>query len=158
MTSEPARDAAGHQARAGRTRFYVADMMAGGLWVSTAPPRKVIGFIPTGKGAHGIYFEPRRARLCSSPTGARHGLRARPGHRRGDGHLADPRRRQPRHGRRVGGRHAAVASGRYNGEVYVLSTADGQLLARIPVGDGPHGLCVWPQPGRYSLGHTGVTR
>jgi DNA-binding beta-propeller fold protein YncE len=49
-------------------------------------------------------------------------------------------------------------SGRYNGEIYVLSTADGHLLARIPVGNGPHGLCVWPQPGRYSLGHTGVTR
>ena len=27
-----------------------------------------------------------------------------------------------------------------------------------PVGAQPHGLCVWPQPGRYSLGHTGVTR
>jgi hypothetical protein len=23
---------------------------------------------------------------------------------------------------------------------------------------GPHGLCVYPQPGRYSLGHTGVFR
>jgi hypothetical protein len=49
-------------------------------------------------------------------------------------------------------------SGRYNKEVYVLSTADGHLLARIPVGNGPHGLCVWPQPGRYSIGHTGITR
>jgi DNA-binding beta-propeller fold protein YncE len=49
-------------------------------------------------------------------------------------------------------------SGRYNHEVYVLSTADGHLLARIPVGTGPHGMCIWPQPGRYSLGHTGVTR
>jgi hypothetical protein len=26
------------------------------------------------------------------------------------------------------------------------------------VGSGPHGLCVWPQPGRYSLGHTGILR
>jgi hypothetical protein len=26
------------------------------------------------------------------------------------------------------------------------------------VGKGPHGACVWPQPGRYSLGHTGVLR
>jgi hypothetical protein len=26
------------------------------------------------------------------------------------------------------------------------------------VGVEPHGLCVWPQPGRYSLGHTGITR
>ena len=49
-------------------------------------------------------------------------------------------------------------SGRYHDEVYVLATDDGRLLARIPVGDGPHGLCVWPQPGRYSIGHTGVTR
>jgi DNA-binding beta-propeller fold protein YncE len=49
-------------------------------------------------------------------------------------------------------------SGRYNAEVYALSTSNGQLLARIPVGRGPHGLSVWPQPGRYSLGHTGVMR
>ena len=26
------------------------------------------------------------------------------------------------------------------------------------VGQGPHGLLVWPQPGRYSLGHTGELR
>jgi DNA-binding beta-propeller fold protein YncE len=49
-------------------------------------------------------------------------------------------------------------SGRYDAEVYAISTKDGKLLARIPVGSGPHGLCVYPQPGRYSLGHTGVFR
>ena len=49
-------------------------------------------------------------------------------------------------------------SGRYDAEVYALSTHDGRLLARIRVDDGPHGLCVWPQPGRYSLGHTGIMR
>jgi DNA-binding beta-propeller fold protein YncE len=49
-------------------------------------------------------------------------------------------------------------SGRYNGVVYALSTRNGRLLARIPVGSGPHGLSVWPQPGRYSLGHTGILR
>ena len=49
-------------------------------------------------------------------------------------------------------------SGRYNSEVYAISTVDGRLLARIRVGLGPHGLCVWPQPGRYSLGHTGIMR
>ena len=49
-------------------------------------------------------------------------------------------------------------SGRYNRVVYAISTRDGTLLARIPVGAGPHGLCVWPQPGRYSLGHTGILR
>jgi YVTN family beta-propeller protein len=49
-------------------------------------------------------------------------------------------------------------SGRYNGVVYAISTVTGHLLAEIPVGPQPHGLCVWPQPGRYSLGHTGVMR
>ena len=45
-----------------------------------------------------------------------------------------------------------------DGVVYAISTRNGRLLARIPVGAGPHGLCVWPQPGRYSLGHTGILR
>lgn len=49
-------------------------------------------------------------------------------------------------------------SGRYNSEVYAFDTAGGRLLARIRVGKGPHGLCVYPQPGRYSLGHTGILR
>jgi YVTN family beta-propeller protein len=46
----------------------------------------------------------------------------------------------------------------YHAEVYAIDTGSGRLLARIPVGAGPHGLCVYPQPGRYSLGHTGVFR
>jgi hypothetical protein len=49
-------------------------------------------------------------------------------------------------------------SGRYSAEVYAIDTTSGDLLARIPVGHQPHGLCVYPQPGRYSLGHTGVFR
>jgi hypothetical protein len=62
----------------------------------------------------------------------------------------------------MGGLNAAGTvlwlSGRYDGVVYALRTTDGRLLAEIRVGSGPHGLCVWPQPGRYSLGHTGVLR
>jgi hypothetical protein len=49
-------------------------------------------------------------------------------------------------------------SGRYNGVAYAMSAVTGRLLAKIPVGDGPHGVCVFPQPGRYSLGHTGNFR
>lgn len=49
-------------------------------------------------------------------------------------------------------------SGRYDNEVYAIDTGDGWLLARIPVDAEPHGLCVWPQPGRFSLGHTGNMR
>jgi len=49
-------------------------------------------------------------------------------------------------------------SGRNDGVVYGFDTRSGRLVARIPVGGSPHGLCVWPQPGRYSLGHTGNMR
>jgi DNA-binding beta-propeller fold protein YncE len=49
-------------------------------------------------------------------------------------------------------------SGRYDAEVYVFDTATGGLVARIKVPPGPHGLNVFPQPGRYSLGHTGNYR
>ena len=49
-------------------------------------------------------------------------------------------------------------SGRYGQSAYAISTRTGKLINSVPVGYGPHGLCVWPQPGRYSLGHTGVFR
>jgi DNA-binding beta-propeller fold protein YncE len=49
-------------------------------------------------------------------------------------------------------------AGRYNGAVYAISTHTGRIIASIPAGISPHGLCVWPQPGRYSTGHTGVMR
>jgi DNA-binding beta-propeller fold protein YncE len=49
-------------------------------------------------------------------------------------------------------------SGRNDGEVYGWNTRTGRLVARIDVGGSPHGLAVWPQPGRYSLGHTGNMR
>ena len=49
-------------------------------------------------------------------------------------------------------------AGRYSSAVYAISTRTGHLIALIHVGVSPHGLCVWPQPGRYSTGHTGVMR
>jgi YVTN family beta-propeller protein len=49
-------------------------------------------------------------------------------------------------------------SGRYNSEVYVIDTKTGALIRKIPVGKGPHGLAYFPQPGRYSMGHTGNFR
>ena len=49
-------------------------------------------------------------------------------------------------------------SGRYDNEVYVFDIAQGKFLRRIKVGLEPHGLTIWPQPGRYSLGHTGILR
>ena len=48
-------------------------------------------------------------------------------------------------------------SGRFDDDVYVFNTETGGVT-KIKVGSEPHGLAVWPQPGRYSLGHTGNMR
>ncbi len=48
-------------------------------------------------------------------------------------------------------------SGRFDNVVYRIDTTNGTVVS-IPVGSEPHGLTVWPQPGRYSLGHTGNMR
>ncbi|MCB1239192.1 MAG: hypothetical protein KDB30_05910, partial [Tetrasphaera sp.] len=49
-------------------------------------------------------------------------------------------------------------SGRYHAEVYVFDTETGGLKHRIKTQAGSHGLLVWPQPGTFSLGHTGNMR
>jgi DNA-binding beta-propeller fold protein YncE len=49
-------------------------------------------------------------------------------------------------------------AGRYNDEVYVFNIEKGVFVTRIKVGQEPHGLTIWPQPGRYALGHTGIMR
>ena len=69
-----------------------------------------------------------------------------------------PGRRQPRHGQRQRRRQAGCGSpARYDDVVYAFDTTTGEVTS-IPVGKEPHGLTVWPQPGRYSLGHTGNMR
>jgi hypothetical protein len=44
-------------------------------------------------------------------------------------------------------------SGRFDEVVYAVNTSTGDVKS-VPVGRLPHGLTTWPQPGRYSLGHT----
>jgi len=48
-------------------------------------------------------------------------------------------------------------SGRFDDEIYRIDAGSG-AVTKIHVGQEPHGLTVWPQPGRYSLGHTGNLR
>jgi hypothetical protein len=48
--------------------------------------------------------------------------------------------------------------GRFTGSVYAISTRTWKTITAIHAGISPHGVCVWPQPGRYSTGHTGVMR
>ncbi|MCU1677053.1 MAG: beta-propeller repeat protein [Frankiales bacterium] len=145
------------------TTFYVADMRANGVWVIDAKTLKLRGRIPTGKGAHGITVSRDSKSLYVSNRDE------------GSVSVIDLASRKVRTKwllpKSSGGQTASPdmgnisadgvtlwLSGRYDAEVYAIDTRTGKLRARIPVGLGPHGLCVWPQPGRYSLGHTGVMR
>ena len=140
----------------GRT-FYVADMMSNGVWLIDAHSWRVIRLQPTGRGAHGLYPSRDARTLYVSNRGE------------GTISLISFRTRRPYrkwtipHGSPdMGGLSASGRvlwlSGRYSREVYAIDTRSGRLLHRIPVGNGPHGLAVWPQPGRYSIGHTGILR
>jgi DNA-binding beta-propeller fold protein YncE len=137
--------------------FFVADADEGGLWVVDGAATKVLRFIKTGQGAHGIYLDrdAKRMFVTNRRASTISVLDARTGDAKTTWSIPGG---SPDMGNLTADGSQLWLSGRYNREVYVLSTIDGRLLARIKVGDGPHGLAVWPQPGRYSLGHTGITR
>ena len=138
--------------------YYIADSDGGGLWVLDGQATNVLRFIPTGMGAHGLYLSRDATKLyvTNRMEGSVSVLDAYTGAIETKWQI--PGGGSPDMGNVSADGSELWLSGRYNSSVYVLSTKDGSLLARIPVGDGPHGLCVWPQPGRYSLGHTGITR
>jgi YVTN family beta-propeller protein len=138
--------------------FYVADKNHGGVWLINAATFRPTGFIPTGPDAHGLYPS-RDARYLYVTN-------------RGNGSVSVidfatrkivttwriPGGGSPDMGGLSPDGKVLWLSGRYDSVVYAISTTTGRLLTKIPVGVSPHGLCVWPQPGRYSLGHTGITR
>jgi YVTN family beta-propeller protein len=141
----------------GRT-FYVADMASGGVWLIDARRWRREGFRATGRGAHGLYPS-RDARLLyvsNRDEGTISLLSFRT--RRVVGRWRLPGGGSPDMGGVSADGKVLWLSGRYDREVYAISTRTGRLLHRIAVGEGPHGLCVWPQPGRYSIGHTGILR
>jgi DNA-binding beta-propeller fold protein YncE len=138
--------------------FYVADMDANGIHLIDGDSFKEVGFMKTGKGAHGLYFSRDSKILYISNRGegtislldmATHKLTTK---------WVIPGGGSPDMGGVSADGKSLWLSGRYDREVYVFNTANGALRARIRVGAGPHGLCVYPQPGRYSLGHTGNMR
>jgi YVTN family beta-propeller protein len=134
--------------------FYVADMASNGVWVLDARRMRKVGFIPTGQGAHGLYVSrDSRDLYVSNRMGGSISVISFATHK-----VVHTWRIPGGGSPDMGGVSAdgkvLWLSGRYNGVVYAISTANGHLLARIPVGSGPHGVCVYPLPGRYSLGHT----
>jgi YVTN family beta-propeller protein len=138
--------------------FYVADMNAGGVWLVDGANFRVLRFMPTGPGAHGLYpsRDARFLYVTNRAGGSISVVSFASRHVVTTWHI--PGGGSPDMGNVSADGKVLWLSGRWNAEVYALSTKDGRLLARIPVGRGPHGLCVWPQPGRYSLGHTGILR
>ncbi len=141
----------------GRT-FYVADMANNGVWVIDAGTMSVLEMVLTGAGAHGLYpsRDARVLYVSNRAEGSISVLSFATRHPIAKWWL--PGGGSPDMGGVSADGKVLWLSGRYNAEVYAISTATGRLLHRIPVGSGPHGLCVWPQPGRYSIGHTGILR
>jgi DNA-binding beta-propeller fold protein YncE len=150
------------------SKFFVADMMRDGLFVIDPVQFRQVGFIPTGRGTHAIYPSRDGTRFYISNRGCHH-MSCGP-HGPGTISVVDPALQKviatwviPHGGSTDMGNLSTDGkelwlSGRYDSEIYVFDTTTGQLLHRIPVGNGPHGLTYWPQPGRYSLGHTGNMR
>ena len=138
--------------------FYVADMKAGGVHMIDGDKLDEIGFIPTGKGAHGLYVSRDSRVLYVSNRGEGSVSLIAFDTRKVIDKWKLPGKASPDMGGVSADGKVLWLAGRYNSEVYAIDTRNGSLLARIPVGHEPHGLCVYPQPGRYSLGHTGVFR
>ena len=138
--------------------YYIADSDANGVWVLDGVATKVLRFIPTGMGTHGLYLsrDAKQLYVTNRMEGSVSVLDAYTGTPITKWRL--PAGGSPDMGNVTADGSQLWLSGRYDHTVYVLSTKDGTLIRTIPANDEPHGLCVWPQPGRYSLGHTGITR
>lgn len=147
--------------------FYVADMKAGGVFVIDGVTFKEIDFVKTGIGAHGLYPSRDGTKLYVANRGSPHVYAAPKG--KGSVSVIDfatrrvvatwpiPGGGSPDMGNVSVDGKVLWLSGRFDNVVYAIDTVTGKVVT-IPVGKEPHGLTVWPQPGRYSLGHTGNMR
>jgi YVTN family beta-propeller protein len=147
--------------------FFVADMVSDGVHVVDFARFRQIGFIPTGVGAHGLYPSRDGKRLYVANRGSNKIRGSR--HGRGSVSVIDfatrnvltswpvPGGGSPDMGNVSADGRYLWLSGRYDNEVYRFDTSSG-AVEKVKVGREPHGLTVWPQPGRYSLGHTGNLR
>jgi len=149
------------------SHFYVADMHADGVYVVDGDSFTETDFIPTGVGTHGLYPSRDGKELYVANRGS-HSTRGKP-HGKGSISVIDfaagkvehmwpiPGGGSPDMGNVSADGKQLWLSGRFDDVVYDIDTSTGAVKS-IPVGKEPHGLTVWPQPGRYSLGHTGNMR
>ncbi len=157
--------------------FYVADMMADGVFVIDGDNFTKTGFVATGVGAHGLYPSRDGTRLYVANRGSNrihgpaqdHAAHGKPVRGKGSVAVIDfatgkviktwpiPGGGSPDMGNVSADGKKLWLSGRFDDMVYAIDTTTGDVKS-IKVGMEPHGLTVWPQPGRYSLGHTGNMR
>ena len=147
--------------------FYVADMLADGVYLVDGDSFAQVGFIPTGRGTHGLYPSRDGTKLYVANRGSHRVEGAK--HGQGFVSVIDFATRQvvanwhipgggsPDMGNVSPDGRYLWLSGRFDNVVYRFDTTSG-AVSSIAVGKEPHGLAVWPQPGRYSLGHTGNMR
>jgi YVTN family beta-propeller protein len=147
--------------------FYVADMHADGVHVIDGDRFVEVGFIKTGLGSHGLYPSRDGTKLYVANRGS-HKVYGPP---KGKGNVSVidfatrtvvatweiPGGGSPDMGNVSADGKTLWLSGRFDDVVYAFDTATGEVKS-VKVGREPHGLTVWPQPGRYSLGHTGNLR
>ena len=147
--------------------FFIADMMADGVHVVDGETFRQTGFLATGIGAHGLYPSRDGKNLYVANRGSNK-IRGTPN---GKGSVSVinfasrtvvktwpiPGGGSPDMGNVSADGKYLWLSGRYDDTVYRIETESGGV-DKIKVGREPHGLTVWPQPGRYSLGHTGNLR
>jgi YVTN family beta-propeller protein len=138
--------------------FLAADLLRNGVWLIDAHRFTLRGFVHTGAGAHGIYpsRDSRSIYVTNRDGGSISVLDAATLKVRTTWAL--PGGGSPDMGGVSADGRLLWVSGRDDAVVYALDTRTGRLVHAIRVHAGPHGLCVWPQPGRYSLGHTGNLR
>ncbi len=148
-------------------RFYIADMMADGVHIVDGEKFVQVGFIASGPGTHGLYPSRDGKHLYVTNRGTHriHGKRNGPGSvdvmsfatEKIVSHWPIPDGGSPDMGNVSADGKWLWLAGRFDDVVYRIDTKDGSVR-KVKVGGEPHGLTVWPQPGRYSLGHTGNLR
>jgi YVTN family beta-propeller protein len=147
--------------------FYVADMAVDGVHIIDGESFKEVAFVVTGVAPHGLYPS-RDGKVLFVANRGSHSIH---GKKKGPGSVTVidfasnkpivnwpvPGGGSPDMGNVSNDGKWLWLSGRFDDVVYRFDTSNGKV-DQIKVGQEPHGLTVWPQPGRYSLGHTGNLR
>lgn len=147
--------------------FFVAEMQRSGIYLIDPESFTEKSFLPVSTGTHGLYPSRDGTKLYVANRGStRIG-----GPPKGNGSVSVmdfatatieatwpvPGGGSPDMGGVSADGRTLWLSGRYDNVVYAINTTTGEYTI-IPVGTEPHGLAIWPQPGRYSLGHTANMR